>query len=346
MSEAVTVLIDGERFAFWSELELTLALDAFWAVSFTAPFEPERAKFRSIFRPFSFKPLQILLNGAPLFSGTLVGIEPRAQANQRTVEVTGYALAAVLSDCSAPASTVPHEFKKLSLGQIIQAICNPFGLRVQMRDPGGAVFPTVKIEEDQKLFEFIVNLAKQRNLVLSNTNDGQPICWKSVAPGNPVARLKENLQPVSNVTAEFSPQDYFSEITGFATATRKHGGAKYTAKNKWLPNVLRPTSFKLDDTDRGDAAEATKARLGRMFAGMASWTYSDIPTWRDPQGDLWYPNTTIKLTAPSAMIYRETELLIRTVKLSQDADKVSATLNLVLPGAFSGELPEQLPWSE
>ncbi len=46
------------------------------------------------------------------------------------------------------------------------------------------------------------------------------------------------------------------------------------------------------------------------------------------------------------MIYRESELLIRNVHLQQSPDKVSASLDLVLPGAFSGEMPETLPWLE
>lgn len=346
MSEAVSVLIDGKRFEFWSEIEVTLSLDAFWAVSLTAPFEPSRSEFRETFRPFSFKPIRIFVNGELLFGGTIVGIEPNAQANQRTVEVTAYALAGVLNDCDPPASTVPHEFRKVGLRTIIQSICDPFGLKVEMRDPEGAKFDKVKLEEDRKIHDFIVELAKQRNLVIANTPDGHPLCWKSVKPGNPVARLKELEQPVSNVKASFSPQDYFSEISGFGS--HKHGrkGSKFTAKNPWLPNVLRPNSFKLDDTDVSDVPEATRARLGRMFATVASYTYSDIPTWRDPNGKLWAPNTTIMLTAPSAMIYHETELLIRTVKLHQQADEESAELGLVLPGAFSGEAPEHLPWRE
>jgi hypothetical protein len=44
------------------------------------------------------------------------------------------------------------------------------------------------------------------------------------------------------------------------------------------------------------------------------------------------------------MIYRETELLIRAVKLHQTAETETATLSLVLPGTFGGTLPKELPW--
>jgi prophage tail gpP-like protein len=71
-----------------------------------------------------------------------------------------------------------------------------------------------------------------------------------------------------------------------------------------------------------------------------------MPGWRDPQGDLWQPNKTMLLTAPRAMIYRRTELLIRSVTLRQKADVETASLELCLPGAFNGKTPDFMPWDE
>jgi prophage tail gpP-like protein len=151
---------------------------------------------------------------------------------------------------------------------------------------------------------------------------------------------------VSSVSASFSPQDYFSELTGFAQKKKRKAAAKWTELNPWLREILRPNSFKLDDAERGDAPEATKAKLARMFGNMASFQIDDLPTWRDPQGDLWEPNTTITLLAPEVMCYRRVELLIREVVLKQSATSETASLNLVLPGSFSGVAPTELPWDE
>jgi len=348
--EPVSVVIDGTKFEHWQSVTVTRSVDTFSTVTLTAPFDPSRKEFREVFRPFSFKPLKVLIKGKALFTGSLVGVHPRIDPNARTVEVTGYSLPGVLQDCTAPGKTVPHEFKKLGLRAIIEQLCQPFGLAVKI-GPGsseGSRFDKVKLEEGQVLFEFFTELAKQRNLVISDTAEGAVLCWRSVEAGNPVGIFVEGEAPLSTVSAEFNPQDYFSEITGFCSAKRGRKGSKHTEQNPWLTR-LRPMSFKLDDTEKGDAPEATRAKLGRMFANVAAYTLSDLPTWRDPNGDLWEPNTTLKLTAPSVMIYRRTELLVRNVTLVQDADKETATLDLVLPGAFSGEPPgltSFLPWEE
>jgi hypothetical protein len=102
--------------------------------------------------------------------------------------------------------------------------------------------------------------------------------------------------------------------------------------------------MRLGDTESADVPKAVRAAVGRMVASVVSYTVEDLPTWRDPQGALWTPNRTVTLLAPEAMVYRETELLIRSVTLKQNPEAETATLGLVLPGTFGGQLPEALPW--
>jgi prophage tail gpP-like protein len=347
MAERVSLLIDGKRFEHWSELELTLSIDTFSTCAFKAPFEPERETFRQTFRPFSFQGIQILVENQVLFTGTMVGVHPSQDAARSEVEVTGYALPAVLDDCNAPGDTVPHEFKKLDLRAIALALAGPFGIGVKFEASPGKKFEKAKLDEDATIFRFLTELAQQRGLVLSNTPDGLLLCWQSIETGNPVAVIDvDGEQPFTTVSSTFNPQDYFSQITGMGRSKRNRRGSQHTEKNPWLPGVLRPNTYKVPDADPGDIPEATRAQLGRMFANMASFSLDNVPTWRDPQGDLWQPNTTIKLLAPKAMVYRRTELLVRSVTLKQTATAETAALELVLPGAFNGKVPDFLPWEE
>lgn len=347
MTEKVSLLIDGRKFEHWPEIELTLSVDTFATCQFKAPFEPEYAAFRETFRPFQFKPLEIRVDDVTLFKGTMVGVDPDADASKSEVTVTGYALPGVLHDCNAPGDTVPHEFKKVDLRTIARALAEPFGIDVTFEADVGKPFTKAKLDESQTIFDFLTELGQQRGLVFSNTPDGVLLCWHSVETGNPVATFVVGEdQPLTKITASFNPQKYFSEITGFGRSKRKGAGHKHTAKNPWLPNRLRPHSWRVPDADPADIPEATRAELGRMFATMASWSLPNIPGWRDPNGDIWVPNQTIKITAPRAMIYRRSEMLIRNVTLRQSASEESAEFELVLPGAFSGDVPEFLPFEE
>lgn len=343
--EVTTVYVDETRFLGWNEIELKRSIDCFDTVAFTAPFEPERREFRDTFRPFSFKPLDVQVVDKRVFTGTLVGVDPATEPGARTIAVSGYSKPGVLNDASMPVRSFPLEVNGLSLRQIAQHVVAPFKLDVRVVGDTGAAFHRVALKTDESPLAFLTELAKQRGLVMGNTPGGALLLQRSVAPGRPVARLREGEAPLISVKPTFSPQEYFSEITGLASAKPGRVGSAYTVQNPRLRNVVRPNTFTADDTEKADIPAATRARLGRMFGNMVAYVL-ELPTWRDPQGALWSPNTTLTVHAPGAMIYAPTELLIRDVTLRQSSDSVSASLGVVLPGAFSGEIPARLPWDE
>lgn len=365
--EKVELLIDYKSFSGFDDLEIKLCVDKFDSVSFTAPFEPSNADFRRLFRPFSFQPIHLLLNGERLFTGTQIGIDPSRTVDTGRIALSAYGRPGALCDCNVPCGfghrgrrsavgAIPRQFDKLTLLQIATQLCEPFGIAIEFRDDPGAPFERVAIKLDEKIHSFLVDLAKQRGFVITNTVEGALLFWKSVSQGSPVAQFVEGVAPFPGVQANFSPQDYFSEITGYAPAKHKKPGTRYTLLNPHLGagiddgsdpiDTHRPCSVKFDDTEKADAPDATRARMGRMFGNMVSYDMGELPTWRDPQGALWDPNTSLTVNCPSAMIYSETELLIREVTLRQSANKLSATMNLVLPGAFSGIIPDRLPWDD
>lgn len=353
--EGIDIQIDDEIFGHWTECEVTLAIDTFDTVTFKAPWDPSMREIRDAFRPFKYQKLEVSTHLDTLFQGYLVNVDPKVDAQSKTITANGYAKPGVLCDCDMPARvfdaaggkvTKQLEFKQQHLQAIAKQCCDPFGIPVEFLADEGKAFPKVKIGPDQKVFDFLKDLAKQRNLVITNALDGTVLFWQSVDPGQPRARFVEGKQPFKTIEPQFNPREYFSEITGYAAKKRRSAAAKWTETNPWLSSPLRPSTFKLEDTEPGDAKEATQARIGRMFANCVSWTIPDIPGWRDPNDRVWEPNTTVTVHAPGAMIYQETELLIKTVKLKRAPDGWTSSLELALPGAFNGKAPETLPWDE
>ncbi len=344
-TEDVSVLIEGTEFSSWTSVEIHRQVDSFSTIGFAAPFDSGRREMRETFRPYSYKPLVAKVDGAALFTGTMVVIDPESTETSSTVRVSGYSGAGVFADCPAPASLLPIEFKGLGLEAIAKRIAEPFGIDVEFSAEEGSVFAKAKLDVETGILTFLANLAQQRNLVIGNTSSGAILFQQSIAPGNPVARLTDGAQPVQRVVLSTNPQEYYSEITGFSKKKRGRKGSRFTVQNPRLDTVLRPFNFQPKDTAPADVPAAVRAKLGRMFANAMSYTV-DVATWRDPSGELWAPNTTVTLLAPDAMVYRETELLVRGVKLRQNIKATSATLNLILPGAFSGQVPDTLPWED
>lgn len=341
--DEVGIFIDGDRFRFWDHARFIRSMDSMDTLVFSAPFEMESAEFRETFRPFSYKPLAMTVGGVTMLTGTMVGVDPLLETKQKTVSISGYSLPGVLDDCTAPASSYPLEFNGQGLQEVATTLAEPFGLGVDYRLPMTDVFTQIALSTDSKVLSFIANLARQRNGVLTNNEMGQLLVWQSVAPGSPVARLHQGSSPVESVVPLFNPQNYFSHITGINPVAVDDGGSQYTGINSRLQGVVRPITFTSKDTEGANIIDSVRAKAGRMLGGAASYSVR-VSTWRDPQGQLWTPNTTVMVLAISAMIYQEYEFIIRSVEFETDKDTRIATLNLVIPGTFSGVIPESLPW--
>ncbi len=339
----VAVLIDGQRFRFWESVRITRSIDSFDTVDFVAPFSVDLPGFKDTFRPFSFKKLEVTVGGAPLFTGTMINIEPDITPARKAISVGGYSLPGVLNDCTSPASSFPIEFNGQDLKGIADQILKPFGLGLQFDVEPGPVFERVASDPNEKVLGFLAALARQRDLVISNTPEGDLLFLQSVEPGQPVATLIQGRSPLMGVESTFNAQGYYSHITGIKPTTVGAKGPQFTIKNPHLLDAIRPFTFNAPDTEDGELKKAVEAKAGRMFGNVASYTV-EVNTWRDLSGELWAPNTTIRVVAPDAMIYTEFEFIIRSVELSRDSKSETARLGLVIPGAFSGQLPEVLPW--
>lgn len=340
--DEVALLIGGKRFRFWTSIKLTRGIDNMDTLDIAAPFEPNLASFKETFRPFSFKSIEITVGGEPLFKGTMISVIP-SLGDSKTIQVSAYSTPGVLSDCTAPASAYPLEYNNQNLQAITDAVIKPFGIKAVFEEDPGSTFERVAINPGQKLLDFLSDLARQRNLIISSTERGALLFRKSKESGVPVAKLRQGESPVISIAPSFNPQEYYSHITGLGPVVVGTSGEAFTIKNGKLTTLLRPYTFQAQDSESGTLKEAVEAKAGRMFGNMVSYKVA-LNTWRDPAGKLWQPNTLVNLQSNNAMIYEPYNLVIRSVEFSRDKNSLMATLDLVIPGSFSGKIPEALPW--
>jgi prophage tail gpP-like protein/phage tail protein X len=335
--DEVAVRVGLERLRAWESVTITLSLDGLSEFSLSSP------SFDA-FTPFAFEPCDITIGGDLLFTGTVVSVDPVVEPSRQYVDVSGYATPGVLADCTASRTSYPVQFDGLTLPQVAETLCAPFSVPVQFDGLDEDVVEKAAIGQEQTVFNFLGALARQFGYVLTNTPDGALRIKKSATVGVPVAVLVQGASPVVSVAAQFGPRQYFSHVTAFEPAKiAALGGDSYTTSNKFMRGQFRPFTFIANDAPEGGARNAADAKTGRMFANAAQYSVV-VSTWRDPRGALWAPDTFITLTAPGAFIKTAYTFLVRAVTFNASADERTAALVLVLPGAFSGQIPENLPW--
>lgn len=376
---AFSLRLGAADFMHWSEIEMVSSIDAFTSVGFRAPFEPSRSELREAFRPLSYRPVSVLLGKHQLqFTGRMVCVEAELTSDRREVVVQANSLPSVLADCTAPAKTTNgRQFNGLKLEDIANELCTPLGFNARfaderstfidtngdgelerdrsssraqqkrIEDSFAAAFPRVRLEPNQKVFEFLTKLAKQRGVLITDSPTGDLVFQRATYTGRPVAHFEEGVAPLVAIKPNFNPSEYYSHVTAIVSKKRGQKAGRFTVRNPFLADdgITRPHSFDATDCQVGSGPQIAADFMSRMFGNAVSWEI-ELPTFVDPQGEYFRPNTTITVRAPSAMIYQKSELLIREVTKRQTADSTSCTLVVCLPSAFSGIMPATLPWLE
>jgi prophage tail gpP-like protein len=345
-SDEVTVTINGTELRFWNEVTLTTAVDAFSTFTLNAPFDHTSAEHRELFRPLRSQEVVIKVDGETLFTGTVVTVVPSGTPNENSVTLSGYSKAGALVDSSMPDGQT-RVFNDVPLSFIAQHIAEAFGLKMTVLFEHDPPFANVEVDIDTKALEILTDLAQQRNAVITDDVDGNPIIWVPDEGAESVALI--GAEVASRVEPQINGQKYFKHIYGYTPTNRKRGrvGEIHAYENPLAPaEVTRAHFFKIQDTDNEDAPAVMAATIGKMFGETAQWNLPEVPSWRDPKGALWECNTKITLHAPQLMIYSQTDFLIRSVTLHATPNTRTADLSLVLPGVFSGVTPDKWPFDE
>jgi prophage tail gpP-like protein len=341
----VSIVIEGEKFTGFTGYNLTLAYDTFDTFSFSAPYDSEIKELREVIRPFTFKPCEVYYNDVLMFKGALLTPDPELTDKSSEITLQGYPLCGVLNDCMVPPTKYPLQCMGITMKGIADAACEPYSIPVVFEGEVGPAFTEVSIEPTDKILDFLSRLSKQRNLLFTNNAKGQLVFFNPKTEKAFVSFVEGNA-PLISIKAQFKAQDFFSHITGFGKTDAEYPSLSYTFENKYLINkgIIRHHSLTIEDAETiGDLENSVKAHAGRMFADCVNFELL-CDKHVNEKDEVFQKGMTVCVSAPSAMITRETNFIARTVKLSRTTEGKTATLGLVLPGSYTGEIPEVLPW--
>ncbi len=342
MSEKISLLINGQRFQFWQNVEFNLSFDSIDKFGFTTPFDADNVKFRENFQPLTYSSVQIRLNDEPILNGI---IAPKScSIASKNLSLGGYSNPGVLNDLPIPIDKFPLEFKNQDLRQIAATAASYYDIPVKFSaSPGASFSPLVSPAPGEKILAFLIKLAQKRSLLVSNTQAGE---LEFFIPGvsQTVTPLIQGEPPLADVSASFNEQQMFSSVTGLGAAEAGRDPESFTIKLLALFGINRPFIYTVSEAKGAELQAAVKFKAGRLFASAIP-IKAEVSTWRGINNKIWTPGDFISLRAPNIYFYNETRLMIRNATFSQDAGTETASLDLVFPGVYSGELPQKMPWS-
>jgi prophage tail gpP-like protein len=340
----VSIVIDGCKFLGFTGYELNLNYDSFDSFSFSGPLDIMSREIAEALAPFSFKNCEVYYNGELKLKGTLLTPDPEVVKDAKEITLQGYPLCGILNDCTIPLAQYPAEYSGLTLEEIAGPIGDAFGIKVVFDGSPGGAFEKVSIEPTEKIIDFFAKLSKQRNLLFNNDESGRLVFF-SPKQGGVFASFEEGQKPLISLKPKFKAQSFYSHIIGFSKSDANHESEQFIYENKYLINrgITRCNTIIVDDAEAGNLEASVKAYAGRMYAESVSYEL-ECEDHVNSDKKVFEKGMTVCVKAPGAMIRKETNLTARNISLKRNTEGKTATLSLVLPGSYTDEIPEVLPW--
>jgi prophage tail gpP-like protein len=309
----------------------------------TIPWEPDKNPLLDIaIQPRSYPTAKAYLGNSLAVTGLSYITKSKIDSSGgSSVDLEGFSYTADIVDSTM---LQPYEANNVTLLERAKKLCEPKGIQVISEITTDGVFDRVTAKPEDKIFEHLANLARQRSALISNTKDGKLLITSAKTTGQPVATIEEQV-PIGEVFEfEFNGREIFNTYVALGQSPRS---AKKVGKAVDV-NVpkSRQMTFSADESTPGNIDQVAEFQRNKQY--IASFTKGfPVSTWYSDEinGVLWDVNTLINVKSKTMFIPNGFTFLIRQVDFIFEDGGTSAVLYLVPPQVYSNQ-PVVLPWGQ
>lgn len=341
--------IRQKKVDYFNNLSLNLRYDSVGSTfGFDYYFNPLNPNHVDLACVSHFHLCRIEHNDKLLFTGFVLSEAFKHTSVKETVGFSGYSVPGVLEDCQIPTSAYPLESLGLNLKQIAERFVKPFQIKIDIDDSVSElmnkVFDKTTASATQSVKDYLVDLASQRNIIVSHTPKGHLLFTRARTNVKPILTFGEKLIGTS-YQLEFDGQQLHSHITVIRQADSDGGNAsEYTITNPYVPyeltNAYRPKVITQSSGDDIDVVQAAKNALAAELKSIKLTIVTD--RWEDNNGDVLLPNNMVSVTSSELYLFKKTDWFIESIDYIGDNKSMTTTLHCVLPEVYSGNAPKNI----
>lgn len=314
--------------------------------SFRFYFDPENPEHKEFACPSHIHRFTLEYKGELLITGYLIAQKYKRSAKKELTELRGYSLPGFLEDCSIPPKRYPLQSNGVSLRAIATNLLQDFkdiDLEVdpQVASLVNEVYDVSEAGTNQKVKDYLAQLAQQKDVILSHTAKGNLYLTKSKTDEPPVIDfdLTAGVPPGIEFTFEWNAQKMHSHIYMQRQASIDGGNAGYyEQRNYYMPVIFRPITLTQSSGKDNDTAKAARRALANELRG-GKMTIK-ISRWEAVVGEgIIKPNSTITVYDPELYHYYKIKWFIESIDYVGNERETVAVLNCVLPEVYSFEVP-------
>ena len=288
-------------------------------------------------KPYAYPLAQAYIGNELMVSGLLYNTKPQLTNAGSQNEIEGFSFTADAIDSTLKP---PYEKSNINLKQRAEELIKPLGINVVFDegvDPGG-VFDRITAREGDTIFQHLLSLATQRNLLISSTPVGDFLFTKTKIT-KPVATLEEGSGNILDFSAEFNGRKRFNIYRALGKSPK--GNKIGISKDNKVPRA-RFVTFSANETIDGDIQRVADWRRSKQLADALTIPLP-VSGWYNSSGKLWRENTMVEVVSPTLGIEKGFTFLINQVEYVQENSGRTAILSIVPPQVYSGETIIE-PW--
>ncbi|QXH33114.1 phage baseplate assembly protein [Pseudomonas muyukensis] len=334
---AVTLSVNGLDYRGWKKVSISAGIerqarDFRLGVTWSWPGQVQEIPVRQGDR------CEVRIGADLVLTGWVFGTPISYDARSVERSVAGRSLTADLVDCSAV--NKPGQWRGQSVQKIVQALVEPYGVRVLSEVAETTKLADHQIEPGETAFESIDRLLTLSRLLSTDDARGRVVIIKPGSAGRAVDRLELG-QNLLTGSAELDFSGVFSEyrVTGQRSGTDTDYGEKASEVKAGVtdPRVARRRVLLIHEsgqmTPELAQARANWERGSRM--GKALTLRYKIQGWRQSTGALWVPNMIVRVVDPLIGIDRD--MLISEIEYVLDDAGTVANIVVGPPDGFDPE---------
>lgn len=335
------------KLSLFSSFRLDLRYDSVGSTfEFGFYYNPENPDHRLIAQIGKYQLARVEHNGQLMLTGFILKQKLTETAEDPIVSFSGYSVPGVLEDSDIPESVYPLQFDGLSLRQITEKILAPFVIKYVVDPEVSAlmdeVFEKITADPTQTVKDFLTELAKQKNIIISHTANGRLLFTRCKTNQQPIFHFESGLIGTT-LDLEFDGQGMHTPIMAMKQASKNSPNAgQYTVKNPYVPEettAFRPKTVLQSSGDDNDTEKVARNALASELKNIK--LSIDVDRW-DLNNKLIVPNSIISVRSPKLFINRKTNFFVESVSYAGTPEAMTASLGCVLPEVYNGKTPKNI----
>lgn len=228
------ILVDGKNLSYFSNVKFSNNFDAIAdGLIFNVPNTKEN---RKIFKPFKFTKIKCFLNGDLLLNGEVFKI---SVVDSFTLQVLAYNFAQHLVTCNLDVDAYPRTFQNSSLSLICKKILKTLDIKYFVTESATNDFNRIfkdktHIEYNQTLADFLLERARQRNLIIKPNPMNGGIIFDKITKNIDVSLNLSSKKVYNELSVNFDGEFLFKNLTGIRGKTHKADEAVAKIKNDFV----------------------------------------------------------------------------------------------------------------